>query len=102
MIIGSLPQDPQVLSAIGAVAVRHGQLDSALRMTVKSISGIGLDRALEATEGMGSQELRRLVRKMAKKKLGDASNSYLLLAAFLTRAQEATQQRNELMHGHWV
>ncbi len=102
MIIGSLPQDPQMLAAIGTVAVRHGQLDNALRMTVKSISGIGLERALDATEGMSSHELRRVIRKMARKKLGDASNSYLLLAAFLTRAQEATLQRNELMHGLWA
>ena len=87
MIIGSLPQDPQVLAAIGAVGVRHGQLDNAVRMTVKSISGIGLEPALDATEGMTSHKLRQLIRKMARKKLGDASNSYLLLAAFLTRAR---------------
>ena len=102
MIIGSLPQDPQVLAAIGAVSVRHGQLDYALRMTVKSISGIGLDQARNATEGKNSRELRRLILKMARKKLGDASNSYLLLEALLTRAQEATRQRNELMHGLWA
>ncbi len=102
MIIGSLPQDPQILAAIGAVAVCHGQLDNALRMTVKSISGIGIEPALNATEGMSSHELRRLIRKMARKKLGDASNSYLLLAALLTRAQEVTRQRNELMHGLWA
>ncbi len=102
MTTRSLPQDPQVRAAIGAVAVRHGQLDYALRMTVKSISGIGLDRALDATEGMSSHELRRLIRKMAREKLGDASNSYLLVAALLTRAQEATRHRNELMHGLWV
>ena len=87
MIIGSLPQNPEIRAAIGAVAVRHGQLDYALRMTVKSISGIGMEPALDATEGMSSHELRRLIRKMARKKLGDASNSYLLLAAFLTRAR---------------
>ena len=102
MIIGSLPQDPQILAAIGAVAVRHGQLDYGLRMTVKSISGIGLKPALDATEGMSSHELRRLVRKMGRKKLGDTSNSCLLLAALLTRAQEVTRQRNELMHGLWA
>ncbi len=102
MIVGSLPQDPQIRAALGAVAVRHGQLDYALRMMVKSISGIGLDPALDATEGMSSRELRRLIRKMARKKLGDASNSYLLVAALLTRAQEATRQRNELMHGLWA
>ncbi len=102
MIIGSLPQDPQTLAAIGAVAVRHGQLDNALRMTVKSISGIGLVPALDATEGMSSHKLRQLIRKMARKKLGDASNGYLLVAALLTRAQEVTRQRNELMHGLWA
>ncbi len=102
MIIGSLPQDPKILAAIGAVSVRHGQLDYALRMTVKSISGIGIGPALDATEGMSSHELRRLIRKMAREKLGDASNSYLLVAALLTRAQEATRHRNELMHGLWV
>lgn len=102
MIIGSLPQDPQILAAIGAVSVRHGQLDYALRMTVKSISGIGIGPALDATEGKSSHELRQLIRKMARKKLGDASNCYLLLAALLTRAQEVTRQRNEFMHGLWA
>lgn len=102
MIVPSLPQDPQVRAAIGDVAVRHGQLDYALRMMVKSISGIGLDPALDATEGKSSRDLRQLIRKMAKKKLGAASNSFLLLEALLTRAQRVTQQRNELLHGLWA
>jgi len=102
MITFDIPKNPKLLASIGAVAVRHGQLDYILRMTIKSISAIGLEEAIDATEGKTSDELRRLIRKMAKPKLGEASPSYLRLEALLNRSQQATRRRNELFHGLWA
>jgi hypothetical protein len=35
MIYPGLPDDQQVLAAVGKIALRHGQLDYALKMTVR-------------------------------------------------------------------
>jgi hypothetical protein len=40
MIYPGLPEDQEVLAAIGKIALRHGQLDYALKMAVRSLAGV--------------------------------------------------------------
>ena len=101
MIHFSLPDDPALLAAVGKVAIRHGQLDFVLRRTIKSIENLTIAQGDDATAGQGSAELRRRVRKLARRKLGEG-RALLLLEALLTRAGRATRRRNELLHGLWV
>ena len=58
MIYPGLPDDQQVLAAIGKIALRHGQLDYVLKMAVRSLTGVSIDEALDATERQLSRELR--------------------------------------------
>ena len=51
MVRLNLPEDVNVLAAVGRVALRHGQLHRTLRMTVKSILGLPPREALDATAG---------------------------------------------------
>jgi transposase len=49
MIHMGYPGDP-ILVAIGKIAIRHGQLDYSLKMTVRTLAGISIIEAVDATE----------------------------------------------------
>ena len=100
-IVFSMPDDPALLAAVGKVAIRHGQLDHVLRMTVKTIMRLTIREALDATERQGSAALRQRVRKLAKQKLGEG-DALVRLDDLLTRAGRATKRRNELLHALWA
>jgi hypothetical protein len=92
-----MPTDESLLAAIGKVAVRHGQMDYVLRMTIKSLAGLSIAQALDATSKNGSAQLRGRVEKLARQRLGEGP-ALLKLQAFLTRSRRATERRNELLH----
>jgi hypothetical protein len=101
VIAFELPQSTEVLAAIGRVAVRHGQLEYCLRMTLKSVVGSSVAEALDATEGSTASEVRKRVRALARKRLGEGP-AMVKLDALLNRAARATERRNELLHGLWA
>ena len=101
MITLDMPTDSKLMAAVGRVAIRHGQLGYVLQMTLKSIEGISVREALDATERLGSSELRRRVRKSAKQKFGDGP-TLTRLDALLTRCRRATANRNEILHSLWA
>jgi len=88
----------RLVSALGRVAVRHTQLDYALRLTVKSLANLRLNEGLDATERVGSAALREQIDKLAKKRFG-VTKPYLQLRAIMTRCENATTKRNEALHG---
>lgn len=96
----TLPTDEKILAAIGTIALRHGQLDNALRMTIKDLAEVEKTVALDATARNGSQELRERIRRLARQRLGEGA-PLVRLQAILTRAERATERRNELMHAVW-
>jgi len=99
-VLHALPTDEKILAAIGTIALRHGQLDNALRMTIKDLTGVDHTEALDATARDGSRELRERIRKLARHRLGEGV-ALVRLQALLTRAGRATGQRNKLMHAVW-
>jgi hypothetical protein len=101
MIYLHIPNDPAVVAALGRIAIRHGQLDYILRMTIKSLAGISIKDALDATARLGSRDLRLRVGKLAKQRLGDGE-ALLRLEAILQRAAKATDKRNEVLHSLWA
>jgi hypothetical protein len=100
MIFPGLPEDQQVLAAIGKIALRHGQLDYALKMAVRSLAGITTREAIDATARQSSRELRDRVRRLARKRFGEGE-VLVRLDAVLERSRQATEKRNELLHGLW-
>lgn len=55
----SMPEDRNLLEAAGRVALAHGQLELMLRMTLKTLTGLSVDEALDATEKSKNWELRK-------------------------------------------
>jgi hypothetical protein len=95
-----LPTDEKILAGIGTIALRHGQLDNALRMIIKDLTGVDQTEALDATARDGSREIRERIRKLARQRLGEGE-ALVRLQALLTRAERATEKRNNLMHAVW-
>jgi hypothetical protein len=96
----ALPTDEKILAAVGTIALRHGQLDNALRMTIKDLTGVSQTEALDATARDGSRELGERIRKLARQRLGEGE-ALVRVQALLRRAARATEKRNEVMHSVW-
>jgi hypothetical protein len=100
MVVFEIPKDQGLLAAIGTVTLRHSQMDHVLRMTIKTLSGVSIPDAMNATRFEGSRILRERIRKLAKPKLGEGA-ALIQLQALLERCSRATEKRNELVHGVW-
>ena len=96
-----VPEDNELLAALGVVTLRHEHLNHILKMTIKSIAGITPEEASYALKYEGSRSLRERIRKLAKKELGE-SKTLLRLQAILGRAERATDKRNKFIHGIWA
>lgn len=101
MITFGMPTDDRLLAAIGRIALRHGQLDYVVKMTIKSVVEVPIREALDATQKAGSAQLRERALKLTKQRLGDGK-PYLLLEAVLNRARRASDRRNKLLHSLWA
>lgn len=96
-----VPDDRELLAALGEVTLRHEHLSHILKMTIKSIAGLTVAEAVDATQYDGARQLRECIRKLTRKKFG-TSEASLKLSALLTRAERLTNQRNRLTHGLWA
>lgn len=92
-IILKIPEDAELLAAVGKVALRSSLLDLVMRMTIKVITGVSVDDALRATARTPSRALRERVRKLAKDTLGDGA-PFLELEAILNLADKAAEDRS--------
>lgn len=101
MITLHIPEDPDIQAAVGRIALRHGQLDYGLRLAVKSILGISVADALDATDRQGTRDLRMRVRKLAKQKIGEGE-ALCKLDALLNRSRRLTDRRNSYLHNLWA
>ena len=66
-------------------------------MTIKTLADVSVSEALDATKYEGSASLRKRVKKLALKKLGEGQ-PLIRLQALLTRCERATEKRNQLIH----
>ncbi len=96
-----VPEDKELLSAIGIVTLRHEHLNHILKMTIKSIAGLSPSEASYALKYEGSRSLRKRINKLARKELGD-SKALLKLQAVLGRAEGVTDKRNKYIHSIWA
>lgn len=96
-----LPDDPELLAAIGAVTLRHSQLDHILRMTIKSFLGVTVEQGLDATNELGSSHLRETIKTLAKQRF-PVEALRLQVGALVGKAKRATNKRNELIHNVWA
>ncbi len=66
MMMFHVPEDPALRAAFGEVALRHEHLSHILRMTIKTLAGLEVNDALDATAFDGASLLRDRIRKLAK------------------------------------
>jgi hypothetical protein len=98
MIGFHVPDDEKLLAAFGEVSIRHSHLDYILKMLIKSLSGISIQEARDATAYASSSELRDRIKKLARQVLGEGAN-LLKVQALMERCKRATEKRNALIHG---
>ena len=101
MMIPYIPDDPKILEALGTISLRHSFLDHILRMTVKSLTGISIQDAMDGTAFQGSSTLRKRILRIARDKLGEGS-ALIELQAILERCRRATERRNDVIHSIWA
>lgn len=58
MMMFHIPEDPILLAAFGEVALRHEHLVHILRMLIKTLAGLDVNEALDATAFDGASVLR--------------------------------------------
>ncbi len=101
MMTFHVPQDRDLLAAIGEVALRHEHLNQILRMTIKTLARLDVDEAVDATAYDSSSQLRDRIKKLARQRLGEGE-PLLKLQALLERCKRATEKRNDLVHSVWA
>lgn len=92
-----VPDDPAFLAAVARVTICHAHLDYCLRLCIKSLAGLSIEEALDATEHEGSRALRERIRKLARMRLGEGQ-PLLKLQALMKRCEERTEERNRRTH----
>ena len=97
-----MPADPKLQAAVGRVAVRHGQMDHFLRMTIKSVSGLTIEQTMKQTKRLTSGPLCDRLSKYAGQRLGTHHPAVQKLEEILDEARSAADSRNKLMHGLWA
>jgi hypothetical protein len=101
MISFYIPEDKELLAAFGELTLRHEHMNHILRMMVKTLSGITVQDALDATVFESASSLRERVRKLAKQRLGEGA-ALLKLQALVERCRHLTEKRNEFVHSVWA
>jgi len=100
-VVLDFPGDTALLEAAGKVSLAHGQLELMLRMTIKILSGLSVQDALDATASSKNWELRRDIDKLFRQKTKDVVLHYQL-KALLARCEQLSEERNKLLHNAWA
>lgn len=100
MMLFHVPEDKELLAAYGELSLRHEHLIHILRMTIKSLAGLDVTEALDATAYDGAAKLRDRIRTLARHRLGEGE-PLLKLQALLERCKRATEKRNDFIHSVW-
>jgi hypothetical protein len=101
MISLGLPNDPSEVVAIGKVAIRHGQLNHGLKLTIRSIRGISVEQALAETKRKSVHQLQALVEEHARDRFGEAP-ILVRIRELLHMSRQATEHRNSVLGDFWA
>lgn len=92
-----VPTDREFLVEFARVSILHTMLDHTLKMFIRTFEGLGIQEAIEDVGYTGSARMRERVLRSAKKRLGEGE-ALALVEEFLTRGENLTAGRNELLH----
>jgi hypothetical protein len=93
-----VPDDKDLLAALGEISIRHGHLDHTLKMMIRSFTEeVTPQEVMDATARETSWSLRDRVKKLARSKLGEGA-ALVKVQALLERSGRLTDRRNALIH----
>jgi hypothetical protein len=95
-----VPNRPQLLEALGRLAIAHTHLERILRYTVKTLSGLSGPKSLDPTRRKPISDLRKKIKKRFKKHDPTAAEIYRL-DELLEKAKLLSGKRNSYMHRAW-
>jgi hypothetical protein len=93
----AMPTDPDLVMALGQLAIAHTQLELVLRYTIKQLSGLELKEALDGTAEDRMPDLRTRIKRLFKDKKATQTET-LKLNALLLKANQLTEKRNDYLH----
>jgi hypothetical protein len=96
----SLPSDPTLLEALGRLAIAHTQLELILRYTVKTLSGLSITDALDATSEDRMSDLRDRIKRLFREQK-PTEQEKCQLDALLRQAKDRSERRHEYLHSAW-
>ena len=96
----TVPNRPQLLEALGRLAIAYTHLEWILRYTVKTLSGLSGPKNLDPTRRKPISDLRRRVKKRFKKHHPSVAETYRL-DELLEKAKFLSGKRNSYMHRAW-
>jgi hypothetical protein len=96
----TVPNRPQLLEALGHLAIAHTHLERILRYTVNTVSGTSGTKSLDPTRSKPISELRKKVKKRFKKHAPSAAETYRL-DELLEKARLLSEKRNSYLHRAW-
>jgi hypothetical protein len=96
----AIPSHPGLTEAIGRLAIAHTHLELTLRYTVKTLAGLSVKDALDATQGERISDLRKRIRRLFVEKK-PAASELVKLDALLGAAQRLSENRNGIFHSAW-
>jgi hypothetical protein len=101
MVSLEIPTDLKLLQAAGRVALAHGQMEHTLRMSVKILAGLSVQKALDVTATMTAHNLRETIKRLFKQQSRDESATKKLVK-LLDKIKRLSEKRNRLIHRPWA
>lgn len=96
----SIPRQDGLTEALGRLAIAHTHLELVLRYSIKTLSGITIQEALDAAAEERIHDLRKRLRKFfLEKKPTPTEESQI--DALLGAAQRLSEKRSEFHHSAW-
>ena len=92
-----LPTDPLLLASVGKVAISGAKLEYVVRLTIKTVAGLGLSEARNETKLETFGKLRSKLKKIAKERIPN-EEVRAKLEEILKTAGVAVDRRNRLIH----
>ena len=93
----AMPTDPDLVMALGQLAIAHTQLELVLRYIIKTLSGLHLHEALDGTAEERMPDLRARIKHLFKDRKATATQK-IKLNALLHKAKHLTEKRNDYLH----
>lgn len=96
----NIPSNPGLIEALGKLVIAHTQLELALRYTVKTLSGLSVSDALDATRYDRLDDLRDRIKQLFKDNKATAQDK-TKLDALLNKGKRLSSKRHSYMHSAW-